>query len=251
MNTENEYPKIIINAIAEIRDKIGTVHKDSTNEHFHYKYVSEREMQAAVRPLLKEFGLVIIPSASPHTSLSTDHAGYFNYMAAFQLCHTDGSVWPDLIYVPAQDKGDKAAWKANTGAMKYLLNRLFMLDTGDDPEGKDDSSEKPEFRKPPQQDTTQYSPPPQSSGGRTLKKGHPLLTSQFWGAAFGASEAAHGKDAAMKFLAIERSCKELGYNRMGDVPENQFDELFKYIKSYPIWWNKDNEPPVDDTGGVF
>jgi hypothetical protein len=33
------------------------------------------------------------------------------------------------------DKGDKGAYKASTGAFKYMLMRLFMVATGDDPEG--------------------------------------------------------------------------------------------------------------------
>jgi hypothetical protein len=162
-------------------------------------------------------------------------------MAAFRLCHTNGDVWPELIYVPAQDKGDKAAWKANTGAMKYLLNRLFMLDTGDDPEGADDAAGQrkspPKPRPAPQPNRA---PSNQGSGGRTLGKGNPLLTKQFWGMAFGASEKAHGKDAAMKWLAIDQSLKELGgYTRLDDCPEDQFEQLCNYIKSYPEWWNKD------------
>jgi len=236
-------PKSIINAIAGIRDKIGTVHKDSTNDHFHYKYVTERAMQAAVRPLLKEFGLVIISSADHNTPPTTDNAGYFNYMAAFRLCHTDGSVWPELIYVPAQDKGDKAAWKANTGAMKYLLNRLFMLDTGDDPEGKDDSAGKSSTRPqppsaPPQSQTPPPVPPPGNApqGGPTLTKDQ-VKNLRIYHKGFKAAETAHGKDEAMKWHAINKACSELGYEKLHDVPAGNGELLVSMIDCYHQWWN--------------
>jgi hypothetical protein len=240
-----EFPQSIILAIAAIRDSVGTVEKDSKNAHFGYSYVSEREMQAAIRPLLAEHGLVIIPSASTGQHAVTDEAGYYNYMAAFRLCHVDGSVWPEPIYVPAQDKGDKAAWKANTGAMKYLLNRLFMLDTGDDPEGKDDAAKKSP-RTPPQRDTTKYSPPPQStapptsppaSSGGMLSKDD-IKTLRIYHKGFKAAEAAHGKDEAMKWHAINAACQVVSsQDKLHNVPASQGEYLVTVIDSYIHWWN--------------
>lgn len=246
------FPKSIIKAIADIREEVGTVPKDAKNEHFGYQYVSEREMQAAIRPLLAKHKLIILPSADPNCHPTTDSQGYFNYMAAFRLCHVNGDVWPELIYVPAQDKGDKAAWKANTGAMKYCLNRLFMLDTGDDPEGKDDAakSSRADRPQPPTRRPAQRAPTAPSSGGEKLGKRHPLLDKKFWGMAFGAAEKAHGKDDAMKWHAINAACKAMGYPRMEGVPVDQFDELCHLIDTYPSWWTngapyEENDQPVD------
>jgi len=244
-----EYPKKIIEAIAQVRDSVETVQKDGVNAHFGYRYVTERGIQAALRPLLKEAGLVIIPSAVDQV-LSVDSDGNFCYMASFTLCHVDGDVWPEKVLVPAQDKGDKAPWKANTGAMKYLLNRLFMLDTGDDPEGEHDSAKQEPRRRPaPQrQENPNIQRSPQSGGGRFLTRSNPLIDKKFWGKAFGVSEAVHGKDKAMRFTALDRCVQEMGYKRLDNVPEDQFDELCSMLDSYQTWWNDphagdDDAPP--------
>ena len=46
-----------------------------------------------------------------------------------------------VITGEALDKGDKAGYKAYTGALKYYLANTFLVATGDDPE-KDSPSEK-------------------------------------------------------------------------------------------------------------
>lgn len=59
-----------------------------------------------------------------------------------------------------QDRGDKAAYKAYTGARKYALANLFNLATGDDPET--DSHEPPEnpFRREQPKPTQHAAAPP-------------------------------------------------------------------------------------------
>jgi hypothetical protein len=60
----------------------------------------------------------------------------------FTIAHENGAVWPEKlrIFCSGNDRdskgnySDKGAYKANTGGFKYFLHRLFMIDTGDDPE---------------------------------------------------------------------------------------------------------------------
>jgi len=249
------YPRKIITALIAIRDELEPVPKDGSNAHFGYKYVTEQAMQAALRPLMKKHGILVIPSADPDCLPTTDAAGYYNYMAAFRICHEDGDVWPELVYVPAQDKGDKASWKANTGALKYFLNRLFMLDTGDDPEGKNDAAAN-DSRPPPQREAPPRQAPPQqapSGGGASgpfMVKGQPALK-KVYGAGFAASEAAHGPDKAMKFHSINASSKAMGYPRLEGVPVSEADELIRLIESYPQWWSSGVPPQVDDGGSGY
>lgn len=130
-----EYPKSIIVALAAIRDDVGHVEKDGRNTHFKYDYASETALARAIRPLLAKHGLVILQSVATHPPPFVDGKNT-HVTLEFTLAHTDGSVWPEKIRVFATgaDPGDKGAYKANTGGYKYLLNRLFMVDTGDDPE---------------------------------------------------------------------------------------------------------------------
>jgi hypothetical protein len=62
----------------------------------------------------------------------------------YTLIHKDGDIWPSVICAAGQggDKnkngvGDKGLYKAITGANKYLLFKLFQIETGDDPETYD------------------------------------------------------------------------------------------------------------------
>ena len=53
----------------------------------------------------------------------------------FQLIDIDTGFYEEtVITAEAIDKGDKAGYKAYTGALKYFLANTFMVATGDDPE---------------------------------------------------------------------------------------------------------------------
>ena len=60
----------------------------------------------------------------------------------FRLFDTDTGFYEETtITGEGMDKGDKAGYKAYTGALKYYLANTFMVATGDDPE-KDSPEEK-------------------------------------------------------------------------------------------------------------
>src|SRR5574340_328981 len=51
-----------------------------------------------------------------------------------------------LVIGEGQDRGDKATYKAMTGATKYALLKLFLIPTGDDPEKDEDEQPTPRAR---------------------------------------------------------------------------------------------------------
>jgi hypothetical protein len=72
----------------------------------------------------------------------------------YTLVHKDGEVWPEKITAAGMGNdrakngtvGDKGVYKAITGANKYVLFKLFQIETGDDPEqvsDHDSGSDKP------------------------------------------------------------------------------------------------------------
>ena len=143
----------IIKAIARVRDECGRIEKDGWNDFHKYKFVSESALTRAIQPLLAKHGLVIIPSLAADFKPYIDEKGVTHMVCEFTLAHISGAVWPEKIRVFASGDdhnknghGDKGAYKANTGAYKYFLSRLFMVDTGDDPE-RDGSKKKPAARK--------------------------------------------------------------------------------------------------------
>ena len=60
----------------------------------------------------------------------------------FILTDVDTGYWEETVITgEGIDKGDKAGYKAYTGAVKYYLANTFLVATGDDPE-KDSPNEK-------------------------------------------------------------------------------------------------------------
>jgi hypothetical protein len=154
MGNEKEYPVSIIKAIHAVMTKVEYVVKDGNNDFHKYKYASEAALIAALRPVMLEEGLVIIPSGE--TLLPVDEFGITHIVLEYTLTHIDGDVWPDKIkaFGSGSDKsgkrkdetfavGDKGTYKAITGAYKYFIKNLFQIETGTDPE-KDGAKDKKE-----------------------------------------------------------------------------------------------------------
>ena len=135
--------KIIV-AIHEVMKKVGYVQKKGRNEFHKYNYAGESELLEALRPELLEQGLVLIPSGQSISEI--DANGNTHVAIDYTLAHTSGEVWPEKIraFGCGNDRsskgtvGDKGTYKALTGANKYLLFKLFQIETGDDPEKDND-----------------------------------------------------------------------------------------------------------------
>jgi hypothetical protein len=133
------YPASIAAALHQVMSKVGYVQKRGENKFHGYKYAGEGNLLETLRPAMVEAGLVLIPSGKTRTQI--DEHGITNVEVDYTLVHKDGAVWPDKItaFGAGGDKnkngvGDKGLYKALTGANKYLLFKLFQIETGDDPE---------------------------------------------------------------------------------------------------------------------
>ena len=137
--------KNIINALNKVMATAGYVQKNAENKFHGYKYASEAALLETLRPALIENGLILIPSVR-NTSQIDEH-GNTIVTVEYTLAHTSGEIWPDKITAVGcgNDRarngtvGDKGVYKAITGANKYLLFKLFQIETGDDPE-KDETA---------------------------------------------------------------------------------------------------------------
>jgi hypothetical protein len=127
-------------ALHQVMQKVSYVQKDATNDFHKYKYASEAALLAALRPAMIEAGLILIPSVSMVKNI--DDYGNTHIEMEYTLVHKDGEVWPFPIRAAGAGNdrakngavGDKGVYKAITGANKYLLFKLFQIETGDDPE---------------------------------------------------------------------------------------------------------------------
>jgi hypothetical protein len=134
------YPAKIATALHEVMKACGYVQKTKRNAFHNYTYAGEGDLLDVLRPAMLNAGLLLIPSGVDRTPV--DEYGNTHVIVEYTLLHKDGDVWPEKIraFGTGNDKakngsiGDKGTYKALTGANKYLLFKLFQIETGDDPE---------------------------------------------------------------------------------------------------------------------
>lgn len=138
----------IVAALIDVRAKCETIPKSGFNDFHKYKYATEADISAHIRPLMDAAGLVLIPSVAGEQdgfpAPCIDDHGVTQVVLKYTLAHTSGQVWPTPLYVLAHGDdhnkqsgySDKGAYKASTGGFKYMLLRLLMVETGDDPENE-------------------------------------------------------------------------------------------------------------------
>jgi hypothetical protein len=122
---------------AEVRRRLGYVQKRGHNERHNYNYVTAADLAGSVGDILAELGVVVIPqlqsiSTEPPRSSSERIARIvMNYRF---IDARSGEELTVRVAGEGADAGDKAPYKAMTGALKYALLQSFLLATGDDPE---------------------------------------------------------------------------------------------------------------------
>lgn len=130
----------IATALHEVMSKVAYVQKTGKNSFHNYKYAGEADLLAVLRPAMVEAGLMLLPSVKSVTPV--DEFGNVTVQMEYSLIHKEGEVWPEKLGAAGMgnDKakngsvGDKGVYKAITGANKYVLFKLFQIETGDDPE---------------------------------------------------------------------------------------------------------------------
>jgi hypothetical protein len=129
----------IAQALHEVMSKVSYVQKTGKNSFHGYRYAGEADLLEKLRPAMLEAGLLLIPSIKGVSPI--DDNGITTVQMEYTLVHKDGDIWPSVICAAGQggDRnkngvGDKGLYKAITGANKYLLFKLFQIETGDNPE---------------------------------------------------------------------------------------------------------------------
>jgi len=127
--------------LAVVRRRIAYVQKRGHNPRFNYSYVTAADIAGAVGDLLAELGVVVVPRLE---SIAHEPARYpgrteAEHVARVVMSYSfvDVDTAEEITVKTAGeglDSGDKAPYKAMTGALKYALLQSFLLATGDDPE---------------------------------------------------------------------------------------------------------------------
>lgn len=137
--TDEFRAKDLVTKLATIMGMVGYIPKTGWNDFHKYKYVQEADLVATIRPLLSAAGIMIVPDVVEEEWLvdvipeRSGKSSLSKVMVAYTI--TDGRT-SYTMRVPGYgvDKSDKSVYKALTGSMKYALMKLFMVETGDDPE---------------------------------------------------------------------------------------------------------------------
>jgi len=142
--------KNIIKKITEIMHAVGAVPKDGKNTFQNYAYRRHEDIVNKLQPALAAAGVVFVPSAK---KIIASEPGYVLLEVTYTV--TDGESSVSCVGLgEGVDKskdgrpGDKAAYKAQTGAMKYALNDLLMLAASDPEEDQVTHGGKPQVAQP-------------------------------------------------------------------------------------------------------
>lgn len=169
--TENNPQRSLVRKINEIKAKVGYLKKEGRNTAQKYNFIEEAAVIEAVRELMIERELMIWPET---TNIIVTPSGSTSGGASKNLTTVDmkftiedgesGETRTISMGGQGIDPGDKGIYKAETGANKYALLKLFQIPTGDDPElDSDDGKVRGGAKQQQKQQSSQQQPNKQQS----------------------------------------------------------------------------------------
>lgn len=132
--------KTLVKKLVKVMQQVKYIQKRGHNKFHNYTYATEADIAEAVREVLSENNVMLIPNMLSHEIMEkTNRSGNVEYIVTVKMEFTfyDGDTGETITYHMSgqgQDAGDKGIYKAVTGAQKYALMKAFMIPTGDDPE---------------------------------------------------------------------------------------------------------------------
>lgn len=131
------------NAVRSDLKNRGVLQKAGKNDFDHYKYFSEAQYKELFTDLFSKHGLELKVNELDYLAFDGTEKQSNGRMVKleFSLMDIDTGFYEiSAITGEGIDKGDKAGYKADTGALKYYLANTFMVATGDDPENESPES---------------------------------------------------------------------------------------------------------------
>lgn len=147
MNLDNLEPKTWLELNAKLQSKKNSLRKDlkskgilkkgGQNDFDHYSYFSEAQYKELFTELFSKNNLELKFSELEYNTFEGSGKNCNGRMTRLEFTLIDvetGFYETAVITGEGMDKGDKAGYKAYTGAVKYYLADTFLVATGDDPE---------------------------------------------------------------------------------------------------------------------
>ncbi len=123
----------------------GILPKGAHNDYDNYDYFSEAQYKELFIGLFSKHGLEFDSTEVEVQSIAGTDKQPFGVLASMRYIITDIDTGYEIESVHsgiAIDKGDKAIYKAKTGALKSFLASTFLVATKDDPERDDEKPKK-------------------------------------------------------------------------------------------------------------
>lgn len=156
----------LVRKLAEVMGEVERIPKSGHNAFHNYDYATEADIVAAVRAGLAKRSVFLTHKVESLAWRSAQTKGGECPVATIHVTFTanDGDTGEVLDLAATvgegQDAGDKAVYKALTGALKYALLKAFLIPTGDDPEVTEAPQKRQTAKPPPASGAA-----PKSSGG--------------------------------------------------------------------------------------
>lgn len=139
----------LVAAVAQVMGEFRGVEKSGVNTFHKYKYASDADLLWTLKPLLAKHGLgffLVDWQLVSQSEIKTRNGAVERLVdlnVRYRLAHKSGQWVTICAPGSGQDPGDKAHYKAMTGALKYALRQSFAVPTGDDPERDEESRRGP------------------------------------------------------------------------------------------------------------
>jgi hypothetical protein len=214
MGREGARPKMTFRGkLWRILTTIERIEKDKHNPQGNYKYASEAAIKERFHPLFAELGLLLVPVSVSDLQTMPPSGGKSSYITTFiqtfdLLDLENGSTLSIQVPASGGDSLDKGVWKGLTGAIKYALTTMFLIPTGDDPEGEGVARE----RKRPEAKQAVSDPNAPIAEGQ-VKRLHAIVT-------------AHKIDRA----AARDVLKKYGYESSKDIQVKHYDQIITELQ---------------------
>lgn len=155
-------PQKVYDKILAVMQEIGAVPKTGKNNFIGYEYSSSNDVVSSVRPIMIKHSLIMIPVGCEDIGYSKDGQVTQHTQSYDIICTEDGTFVRVSVRAGGEDKGDKAPYKANTGAQKYAIKQTFMLpDEENDPDDDKNKTIKPQSAGPAPRPKPEPKPAPQ------------------------------------------------------------------------------------------
>lgn len=125
------------NNLRNLLKEKGILKREGNNTFDKYKYFSEAQYKQLFTELFSAAKLELSFTELEYTTFEGSEKQANGRMPKLEFKLTDvdtGFYESTVITGEGIDKGDKAGYKAYTGAIKYYLANTFLVATGDDPE---------------------------------------------------------------------------------------------------------------------